>query len=157
MRQGQVCMASSRIIVEDPVYDEFCAKFVAKTRTIKVGDPRDPSTVIGPIIRKSHCAFVDARIQDAVAKGAKLLTGGIHDGPFYQPTVLADVTPAMKVYHEETFAPVTSILCVKDADHALQVANDTSYGLSSSVMTRDIDTALKCRRCCSDPLRAPTE
>ena len=71
MHQGQVCMANSRIIVEDPVYDEFCAKFVAKTRTIKVGDPRDPSTVIGPIIRKSHCAFVDAHIQDAVAKGAK--------------------------------------------------------------------------------------
>lgn len=83
MHQGQVCMASSRIIVEDPVYDEFCAKFVAKTRTIKVGDPRDPSTVIGPIIRKSHCAFVDAHIQDAVAKGARLLTGGTHDGPFY--------------------------------------------------------------------------
>ena len=143
MHQGQVCMANSRIIVEDPVYDEFCARFVAKTRTIRVGDPRDPSTVIGPLIRKSHCAFVDAHIQDAVAKGARLLTGGTHDGPFYQPTVLADVTPAMKVYDEETFAPVTSILRVKDADHALQVANDTSYGLSSSVMTRDIDTALQ--------------
>ena len=143
IHQGQVCMASSRIIVEDPVYDEFCAKFVAKTRTIKVGDPRDPATVIGPIIRESHCAFVDGHIQDAVAKGAKLLIGGTHDGPFYQPTVLADVTPKMKVYHEETFAPVTSLIRVRNADHALEVANDTSYGLSSSVMTRDIDMALK--------------
>ncbi|HSA91636.1 MAG TPA: aldehyde dehydrogenase family protein [Terriglobales bacterium] len=143
IHQGQVCMASSRIIVEDAVYDEFCKKFVAKTKTVKVGDPRDPATVIGPIIRKSHCAFVDGHIEDAVAHGAKLLTGGTHEGPFYQPTVLAEVTPKMKVYHEETFAPVTSIIRVRDADQALEVANDTSYGLSSSVMTRDIDTALK--------------
>jgi aldehyde dehydrogenase (NAD+) len=140
--QGQVCMANSRIIVEAPVYDEFCEKFAARTKTYKVGDPRDPHTVIGPLIRRSQCAFIDEHVADASAKGAKVLTGGTHQDNFYQPTVIAGVTPEMRIYSEESFGPITSIIKVNSAEEALTVANDTSYGLSAGVITNDLQKAM---------------
>jgi aldehyde dehydrogenase (NAD+) len=140
--QGQVCMANSRIIVEAPVYDEFCEKFAARTKTYKVGDPRDPHTVIGPLIRRSQCAFIDEHVADASAKGAKVLTGGTHQDSFYQPTVIAGVTPEMRIYSEESFGPITSIIKVYSAEEALTVANDTSYGLSAGVITNDLQKAM---------------
>jgi aldehyde dehydrogenase (NAD+) len=140
--QGQVCMANSRIIVEAPVYDEFCEKFAARTKTYKVGDPRDPHTVIGPLIRRSQCAFIDEHVADASSKGAKVLTGGTHQDNFYQPTVIADVTPEMRIYSEESFGPITSIIKVNSAEEALAVANDTSYGLSAGVITNDLQKAM---------------
>jgi aldehyde dehydrogenase (NAD+) len=140
--QGQVCMANSRIIVEAPVYDEFCEKFAARTKTYKVGDPRDPHTVIGPLIRRSQCAFIDEHVADASAKGAKVLTGGTHQDSFYQPTVIAGVTPEMRIYSEESFGPITSIIKVNSAEEALTVANDTSYGLSAGVITNDLQKAM---------------
>ena len=85
IHQGQICMAGSRIIVEAPIYDAFLEKFVAKTRTLKVGDPRDPHTVIGPLIRSSQCPMIDRKIKDAVAGGARLLTGGNYEGNFFPP------------------------------------------------------------------------
>jgi aldehyde dehydrogenase (NAD+) len=123
--QGQVCMASSRIIVEAPLYDAFLQKFVAKARSIKVGDPRDPSTVIGPLIRPSQCSFITGQIDDAVAKGATVCCGGKHRGPFFEATVLGGVTAQMSVYGEESFGPVTSVLRAEDYEHALFLANDT--------------------------------
>lgn len=140
--QGQVCMANSRIIVEAPVFDEFCEKFAARSRTYKVGDPRDPHTVIGPLIRRSQCAFIDEHVADASAKGAKVLTGGTHQNNFYQPTVIAGVTPEMRIYSEESFGPITSIIKVNSAEEALKVANDTSYGLSAGVITNDLQKAM---------------
>jgi vanillin dehydrogenase len=140
--QGQVCMANSRIIVEAPVYDEFCEKFAARAKTYKVGDPRDPHTVIGPLIRRSQCAFIDEHVADASAKGAKVLTGGTHQDNFYQPTVIAGVTPEMRIYSEESFGPITSIIKVNSAEEALTVANDTSYGLSAGVITNDLQKAM---------------
>jgi acyl-CoA reductase-like NAD-dependent aldehyde dehydrogenase len=140
--QGQVCMANSKVIVEQPLFDAFAAKFVAKTRTVKVGDPRAPDTVIGPLIRRGQCGFIDEQIKDAVSRGARLLTGGEHQGNFYQPTVLADVTPDMRIFHEESFGPVVSLLAARDAEDALSIANDTSYGLSSAVITNDLQQAL---------------
>jgi len=140
--QGQVCMANSRIIVEAPVYDEFCEKFAARTKTYKVGDPRDPHTVIGPLIRRSQCAFIDEHVADASAKGAKVLTGGTHQDSFYQPTVIAGVTPEMRIYSEESFGPITSIIKVNSSEEALTVANDTSYGLSAGVITNDLQKAM---------------
>jgi acyl-CoA reductase-like NAD-dependent aldehyde dehydrogenase len=140
--QGQVCMANSRIIVEAPVFDEFCEKFAARAKTYKVGDPRDPHTVIGPLIRRSQCAFIDEHVADASAKGAKVLTGGTHQDNFYQPTVIADVTPEMRIYSEESFGPITSIIKVNSAEEALTVANDTSYGLSAGVITNDLQKAM---------------
>jgi len=119
--QGQVCMANSRLIVEAPVFDTFCEKFVARARSYKVGDPSDPATVIGPLIRKSQCNVIDGHVQDAVAKGARLLMGGKHEGNFYQPTALAGVTKEMRIYAEESFGPVTSIIRVGDAEEALSM------------------------------------
>jgi aldehyde dehydrogenase (NAD+) len=139
--QGQVCMASSRIIVEAPLYDAFLEKFVAKARTIKVGDPRDPKTIIGPLIRQSQCAFIAGQIEDAVAKGATVCCGGTHRGPFFDATVLGGVTAAMSVYGEESFGPVTSVLRAEDYEHALFLANDTRAGLSSAVVTNDLQKA----------------
>ena len=140
--QGQVCMANSRIIVEAPVYDEFCEKFAARTKTYKVGDPHDPHTVIGPLIRRSQCSFIDEHVADATDKGAKVLTGGTHQDNFYQPTVIADVTPEMRIYSEESFGPITSIIKVNSAEEALKIANDTSYGLSAGVITNDLQKAM---------------
>jgi acyl-CoA reductase-like NAD-dependent aldehyde dehydrogenase len=140
--QGQVCMANSRLIVEAPVYDPFCERFVARAAGYKVGDPRDPQTVIGPLIRNTQCGVIDGHVEDAVAKGARLLMGGTHQGNFYQPTVLAGVTRQMRVYSDESFGPVTSIIRVADAEEALAVANDTAYGLSSGVITNDLQKAM---------------
>lgn len=139
--QGQVCMANSRILVEDPVYDAFAKAFVERAKTYKVGDPRDPSTVVGPLIRRSQCDVIDGHVEDAVGKGARLLLGGTHHENFYTPTILADVTPGMRIYEEESFGPVTSLIRVADAEEALRVANDTSYGLSSGIITNDLQKA----------------
>jgi acyl-CoA reductase-like NAD-dependent aldehyde dehydrogenase len=140
--QGQVCMANSRIIVEAPVFDEFCEKFAARAKTYKVGDPHDPQTVIGPLIRRTQCAFIDEHVADAAAKGAKVLTGGTHQDNFYQPTVIAGVTAQMRIYSEESFGPITSIIKVDSAEEALKIANDTSYGLSAGVITNDLQKAM---------------
>jgi vanillin dehydrogenase len=139
--QGQVCMASSRVIVEAPLYEPFLERFVAKARTIKVGDPRDPSTVIGPLIRPSQCDFIRGQIEDAVAKGARVCCGGSHRGPYFEATVLRDVTAAMSIYGEESFGPVTSVLRADDFEQALSLANDTRAGLSSAVVTNDLQKA----------------
>jgi vanillin dehydrogenase len=141
LHQGQVCMASSKVIVEEPLYAEFCKRFAEKAKTVKVGDPRDPNTVIGPLIRRSQCDFIDGHIQDAVEKGAQVLTGGKHEGSFYQPTVVTGVTPGMRIYNEESFGPVVSVIPARDADEALAIANDTAYGLSAAVITNDMQKA----------------
>jgi acyl-CoA reductase-like NAD-dependent aldehyde dehydrogenase len=140
--QGQVCMANSRIIVEAPVFDEFCEKFAARAKTYKVGDPHDPQTVIGPLIRRTQCAFIDEHVKDAVAKGAKVLTGGTHQDNFYQPTVIAGVTAEMRIFSEESFGPITSIIKAGSSEEALALANDTSYGLSAGVITNDLQKAM---------------
>jgi aldehyde dehydrogenase (NAD+) len=138
-----IFMAGSRIIVEAPVYDDFLNKFAAKARTMKVGDPRDPHTVIGPLIRTSQCPMIDGKVKAAVAAGARLLTGGKYEGNFYHPTVLADVTPEMAVFRDELFGPVAAVSRARDADHALALANTSAYGLSSAVMTNDLQLAMR--------------
>jgi acyl-CoA reductase-like NAD-dependent aldehyde dehydrogenase len=140
--QGQVCMANSRLIVEEAVYGQFCEKLAARAKTYKVGDPHDPQTVIGPLIRRSQCAFIDGQVQDAVSKGAKVLTGGTHQDNFYQPTIVADVTAGMRIYSEESFGPITSVIKCKNSEEALAIANDTSYGLAAGVITNDLQKAM---------------
>ena len=143
IHQGQICMAGSRIIVEAPIYEAFLERFVAKAKTLKVGDPRDPHTVIGPLIRSSQCGFIDGKIEETVAAGARLLLGGTHEGNFYHPTVIADVKPGMTAFREELFGPVAAVVRAQDADHALKLANDTAYGLSSAVLTNDLQLAMR--------------
>ena len=142
LHQGQVCMANARIIVEEPVFDDFLAGFVAKVKGLKVGDPSEPDTVIGPLIRRGQCAVIDEHVGDAVERGAHLVIGGEHRDNFYQPTVLAGVTPDMAVYREESFGPVVSVIRASDHEHALEIANDTAYGLSSAVITNDLQKGM---------------
>ena len=143
IHQGQICMAGSRIIVEAPIYEAFLEKFVAKVATLQVGDPRDPHTVIGPLIRTSQCGFIDKRIKSSTAAGARVLTGGTFKGNFFEPTVIADVVPGMEVFKDELFGPVASVIKADNPEHALKLANDTQYGLSSAVLTNDLQLAMK--------------
>lgn len=143
LHQGQVCMANSKLIVEVAVYDAFCDKFAAKVKGLKVGDPRQPDTVIGPLIRGAQCQVIDRHVQDALDKGARLLTGGSSESNFYQPTVMADVGPDMQIYREESFGPVVSIIKADDHEAALHIANDSEYGLSSAVITNDLQKAME--------------
>lgn len=140
--QGQVCMANSKLIIEEGIYQQFCEAFVAKAKTIVVGDPWNPDTVVGPLIKPEQCEFIAKQIENAVGKGAKVLAGGTYDGPYFQPTVLTDVTSDMCIYHDESFGPITSILCAKDFDDAVTLANDTHYGLSSAIITNDLQKAM---------------
>jgi aldehyde dehydrogenase (NAD+) len=141
--QGQICMAGSRIIVEAPIYEDFLKKFAAKAQTLRVGDPRDPHTVIGPLIRSSQCPMIDKKVKDAVAAGARLLCGGKYKGNFYDPTVVADATPQMEAFRDELFGPVAAVTKANDADHALTLANTSSYGLSSAVLTNNLQLAMR--------------
>ncbi|MCC8079007.1 MAG: aldehyde dehydrogenase family protein [Oscillospiraceae bacterium] len=140
--QGQICMGTNRIIVEEPIYDEFCAKFLERVKALKTGNLRDPAAVIGPLIKESQCAVLDGHIADAVAKGARLLCGGTHEGAWYAPSVLADVNNTMNVFYEESFGPLASIIKAKDAEDALTIANDSDYGLSSALLTNNLSLAL---------------
>ncbi|CAL8981800.1 Putative aldehyde dehydrogenase YfmT [Rhodoplanes serenus] len=142
LHQGQVCMANSRIIVEAPLFADFCERLAAKVATLKTGNPHDPTTVIGPLITAGQCARVGRHVEDAVGKGARLLCGGTAEGAFYRPTVLAGITPDMLVWREESFGPVVSVIEVADSEAALRVANDTAYGLSSALITNDLQKAL---------------
>lgn len=140
--QGQVCMANSRIIVEAPVYDEFCRLFAAKAKTVPTGDPANPGTAIGPLISQKQCHFIRGHIDDALSKGARLLAGGeYNNSAVFEASVLADVAPGMVVYNEESFGPLTSILKADDFEHAITLANDTGYGLSSGIVTNDLQKA----------------
>jgi len=143
IHQGQICMAGSRIIVEAPIYEAFLERFVKKAEMMKVGDPRDPHTVIGPLIRSSQCPMIDRKVKEAVARGARLLTGGKYEGNFYYPTVIADVTPEMAAFRDELFGPVAAVSRATDADHALALANNSTYGLSSAVLTNNMQLAMK--------------
>jgi vanillin dehydrogenase len=143
IHQGQICMAGSRIIVEAPIYETFLQRFAAKAKTLQVGDPRDPHTVIGPLIRSSQCQMIDRKIKEAVAAGARVLTGGTYQGNFYQPTVVADVTANMAAFRDELFGPVAAVSRADNAEHALALANNSSYGLSSAVLTNDLQLAMR--------------
>jgi acyl-CoA reductase-like NAD-dependent aldehyde dehydrogenase len=142
LHQGQICMSVERVLVERPVAEEFTAKLARKAAGLKVGDPREPQTVIGPLINRGALDKVHAHVQEAAAKGARVLTGGKYDGLCYHPTVLSDVKPEMRVFAEQTFGPVAPVMVVDDAEEAVRVANQSLYGLSAGVITRDFGKGL---------------
>jgi aldehyde dehydrogenase (NAD+) len=142
LHQGEICMSVDRVIVEKPIVEEFSKKLAELAAALPVGDPRLPTTFIGPVISDHQVQKIDSHVKDAIAKGAKLLTGGTYEKRLYRPTVLTNITRDMQIYHEETFGPVTSIIAVQDEKEALQVANDTTYGLSSGVITKDLEKAI---------------
>ncbi len=141
MFAGQACIGSSRFYVERPIFDEFVKRFAMVASKVGMGDLRDPNTVIAPIISERQRQRVKDHIADAVAKGATVVTGGEWDGNRCQPTLLTGVSEDMTVCKAETFGPVTSIYPIDSYDEGLEKANDTEYGLSSSIFTKDIDKA----------------
>ena len=142
LHQGQICMSTRRIIVEKPVVKEFIDKFVKKVSTFKVGNPKEPDTIIGPIINKHQFEQVKNNVEAAVRDGAKMLYGGKSEGLCYYPTILTNVKPETDFSCEETFGPVVSIIEVDNTEEAIAVANDTMYGLSSAVFTNDMAKGL---------------
>jgi acyl-CoA reductase-like NAD-dependent aldehyde dehydrogenase len=137
LHQGQICMSTRRIVVERSIADEFVERLVEKTKGLKTGDPKEHDTVIGPLINEAALEMVKGRVEQAVADGATVLTGGTAVGPCYQATLLADVPAASEFARHETFGPVASIEVVDDADEAVARANATSYGLSAGIITSD--------------------
>jgi len=141
--QGQICMSTERIVVERAVAGPLSERLAAKAAALTVGDPREPGTMIGPLINASAIERVSGLVTDAVRGGARALTGGEASGPCFAPTVLTGVTPQMRVYAEESFGPLLAVIEVDGAQEAVEVANDTSYGLSAAVFSRDVPAALE--------------
>ena len=134
---GQICMNARKVLVERPVYNAFITRLTARAQALPAGDPADPGTVIGPLITPAALARVASDVDEAVAAGAKVLTGGSADGPCYRPTILADVPDGARIHSEETFGPVLVAQPVQDADEAVTIANSTRYGLSAGLITSD--------------------
>jgi acyl-CoA reductase-like NAD-dependent aldehyde dehydrogenase len=146
MHQGQICMAVERIIVDRKIADAFTEQFVANAKKLKSGNPRDIASCIGPVINEKQLKRIAEHVDDAVTKGASLLCGGRSQGLFYEPTVLGGVTPEMRVFREETFGPVAPIIVADGEDEAVRLANDTEYGLSAGIITRNEERGLAVAR-----------
>ncbi|HET8560506.1 MAG TPA: aldehyde dehydrogenase family protein [Marmoricola sp.] len=137
IHQGQVCMCARRIYVERPLADEFLERFAAKVAGLRVGDPRDPATVVGPVINEWALALLERRVNEAVELGARVLAGGTAAPPCYPATVLVDVPDEAEIASGETFGPVVVVEAVDSADEAVARANETDLGLAASVITGD--------------------
>ena len=142
--QGEVCSAGSRIIVEKPIYDQFLDGLSERASTIRVGDPLDEKTYMGPIVSEEQFDRVRSYIDIGKGEGAKLVAGGERIGDrgfFVQPTIFADVDNQMRIAQEEIFGPVASVIPVDEVDEAVRLANDTAYGLAAAVWTKDVQKA----------------
>ena len=146
MNQGQVCMSTERIIVVDAVADVFAGKFAAKAASIAAGDPREGKAPLGAVVDQRTVRRVNSLIDDATSKGANVIAGGKAESVVMPATVVDGVTAAMDLYHDESFGPIVAIIRARDADHAVALANDSQYGLSASVFTRDIARGLSIAR-----------
>lgn len=138
---GQVCLAGSRLYVERPVYDEFLARFVDRAEAMRLGDPLDPATEIGPLASEEHWRKVTGYLDIAADEGAKILTGGRAEGWWVRPTVLVDVDQQMRVCREEIFGPVVAVQPFEGEDEGVALANDTPYGLNAMVFTENVRRA----------------
>jgi succinate-semialdehyde dehydrogenase/glutarate-semialdehyde dehydrogenase len=139
---GQSCIAGKRFLIHADIYDEWVAAFVHAMQALVMGDPMDPATQVGPLATKNGQRDISELVEDAKSKGATVLVGGeLPDGPgyFYPPTVIADITPDMRITMEEAFGPLASIYRVKDRDEAITIANQTTFGLSSAIWSTDAE------------------
>lgn len=146
LHQGQICIAINRIIVEDDIYDDFVERFHAHVKTLKVGDPNDQDTAIGPIINDKQLKSLKDKIAKAQTEGANILMSGEIKGQLVPPHIFTEVTRDMDLSCNEIFGPLVGIIRAKDEDDALALANDTTYGLSSSVFTEDMEKGLRFAR-----------
>jgi succinate-semialdehyde dehydrogenase/glutarate-semialdehyde dehydrogenase len=138
---GQTCVCANRLLVQDGVYDAFAQKLAERVARLKVGNGMEAGVTTGPLIDTAAVAKVEEHIADAVAKGARVVTGGKRHalgGLFFEPTILADMTPAMKVAREETFGPVAPLFRFREEAEAIRMANDTEFGLAAYFYARDL-------------------
>ena len=142
MNQGQICMSTERLVVVESVADEFARRFAEFVATLPVGDPRTGTVFLGSVVDEASAVKVERLIEDAVGKGATLLGGGPRKGTIMPASILDRVTPDMAIYAEESFGPVVAMIRVKDAEEAVRVANDTEYGLSAAIFTKDVARGL---------------
>jgi len=142
MNQGQICISTERIVVDEAVAPAFVEMLARKAATLVAGNPLNSEMPLGTIISYEAVGRIDALVKDAVSKGARLLTGGRANGTLMDATVLDHVTPAMRIYSEESFGPVVAVIGVRGVDEAVRVANDTEYGLSSAVFGRNVKRAM---------------
>jgi acyl-CoA reductase-like NAD-dependent aldehyde dehydrogenase len=146
MNQGQICMSTERLVVDKKVADDFVGKFAAKANTLVAGDPHKGNTPLGAVVSREAVNKVQDLIKDATAKGAKLVAGGRAEGAIMDAAVLDHVTPDMKIYYEESFGPVVCVVRAQDDEDAIRIANDTEYGLSAAVFSRNIPRAMTVAR-----------
>lgn len=144
--QGQICMSTERLVVQETVADAFLERLTSEVKRLRLGDPRDGANTIGPMISEQAAERVKALIDDAVQKGARLVVGGEQRSVWLDATILDGVTPNMRIYYEESFGPVASLIRFSDVDEAVSIANDTEYGLSAAVFGRDVTRALMLAR-----------
>ena len=144
LNAGQVCMGVKRVIVEESVADEFAEKLVEATEKLVMGNPLESTTTLGTLISQKAAMQVEEAVNNAVANGAEILTGGKRDGAFYAATVIDNVAPDMDLVVRETFGPVAPIIRVNDLEEAIEVANATEYGLQAGVFTNDYASAMRC-------------
>jgi succinate-semialdehyde dehydrogenase/glutarate-semialdehyde dehydrogenase len=145
-RAGQACTSTQRLFVHRRVLDPFLEKFAAAAANLKAGDPWDPQTAVGPMISESEAARAEAWVNEAVAQGARVISGGQRRGALLTPTVLVDARPEMRILCEEIFAPVVSVIPFDTLDDAIAQINSTEFGLAAGIFTRDINTALTAAR-----------
>ena len=143
---GQSCISVQRVLVQSEVYEDFSTRLVKQVESLKVGDPMDPTVDVGPVIQASEVERIQGWVQEAVSQGATVLTGGTGEGPFFQPTLIADVQPDMKVCREEIFGPVVTISPYQTFDEAIGILNDSRFGLQAGVFTNDINRAFQAHR-----------
>ncbi|MEU2929312.1 aldehyde dehydrogenase family protein [Streptomyces sp. NPDC007251] len=139
VHQGQVCMAANRVLVDRAIAEEFTEKFVAKVKSLKVGDPRDPQTVIGPVINSQQANALSGAVEQALAEGATALVRGATEGNLVAPSVLTGVPADSALLQQEVFGPVVFLIPFDGEEEALRIVNDTPYGLSGAVHTGDIE------------------
>ncbi|MFU8864504.1 MAG: aldehyde dehydrogenase family protein [Rhodobacterales bacterium] len=146
MHQGQICMSVEKVLVQESIYADFLRHFVARAAKLKTGDTKDKANVIGPLINERQVARVKHQIEDALGKGAKAVLGGRVWDRYVEPTILTNVTPDMDVWRDETFGPVAIVVPFKTDAEAIAMNNDTEYGLSAGIITRNEERALRMAR-----------
>ena len=143
MNAGQVCISVQRVLIHRPVYEKALEKIVAAVKALKTGDPRDPVTDVGPMIDQLKAEEAYRKVQEAQKQGARVLCGGKLEGTLFEPTILVDTTPAMRVNKEEVFAPVISIAPYDTFSEALRIANASEFGLQVGIFTQHINRAMQ--------------